>query len=313
MTTVPLPPESQTTGREPQTAGPGPRTTGPAPRAGDSNPSATGPGPRPTGGASLPGDRADGDAPGHSLLARLGKRVLRPGGAELTRVLLARAEITGADVVEFAPGLGRTAREILDRHPRSYLGVEQDPVAVAAVGRVVAGHGTAVLGDAAATGLPDASADVVIGEAMLTMRSDWAKDTVVAEAARLLRPGGRYAIHELGLTPDSLPEPVKTGIRQALARAVKVNARPQTITEWRSLLQAHGLVVERVDTAPMALLRPRRIVADEGPLGALRFVRNLLANPDARRRVLAMRRTFRLHRDHLIAVAVIARKPSPDP
>ncbi|MGS2643052.1 methyltransferase domain-containing protein [Streptosporangium sp. LJ11] len=301
MTTVPPPPPL------------GSRATGPGPRAGDPKPPATGPEPRTAGRASLPGDRADGDAPGHSLLARLGKRVLRPGGAELTRVLLARAGITGADVVELAPGLGRTAREILDRHPRSYLGVEQDPAAVAAAGSVVAGHGSVVLGNAAATGLPDASADVVIGEAMLTMRGDRAKHAVVAEAARLLRPGGRYAVHELGLTPDPLPEAAKTGIRQALARAVKVNARPQTITEWRSLLQAHGLVVERVDTAPMALLRPRRIIADEGPLGALRFIRNLLANPDARRRVLAMRRTFRLHRDHLIAVTVIARKPLPDP
>jgi hypothetical protein len=40
---------------------------------------------------SLPsGDRADDRMQGHWLLARLGKRMLRPGGAELTRELLAR-------------------------------------------------------------------------------------------------------------------------------------------------------------------------------------------------------------------------------
>lgn len=67
-------------------------------------------------------DRGDDAVAGHWLLARLGKRVLRPGGAELTRELLNRAEVTDADVLELAPGLGRTATEILARRPRSYLG-----------------------------------------------------------------------------------------------------------------------------------------------------------------------------------------------
>lgn len=66
-------------------------------------------------------DRGDDAVAGHWLLARLGKRVLRPGGAELTRELLNRAEVTDADVLELAPGLSRTATEILARRPRSYL------------------------------------------------------------------------------------------------------------------------------------------------------------------------------------------------
>ena len=61
----------------------------------------------------------------------------------------------------------------------------------------------------------------------------------------------------------------------------------------------------------MALLQPRRLIADEGFVGALRFAANLLTRPDARRRVLHMRRTFRQHRQHLAAVAVIAHKPDP--
>ena len=38
-------------------------------------------------------------APGHWVLARAGKRVLRPGGAALTRSMLSRAGLAGADVV----------------------------------------------------------------------------------------------------------------------------------------------------------------------------------------------------------------------
>jgi SAM-dependent methyltransferase len=257
--------------------------------------------------------RSDDSVQGHWLLARLGKRVLRPGGVELTRTLLSRAEVADADVLELAPGLGRTATEILARSPRTYTGAEADPDAANTVRGVLAehgaAHGTVRVADAADTGLPDASRDVVIGEAMLTMQGDAAKHAIVAEAARVLRPHGRYAIHELALTPDTVSAEISTEIRQSLARSIKVNARPLTIAEWSQLLTDHGLVIDQVATAPMALLQPRRVIADEGLFGALRFAKNLLLQPDARRRVLGMRHTFRKHRDRLIAVAIVARKP----
>jgi hypothetical protein len=65
-----------------------------------------------------------------------------------------------------------------------------------------------------------------------------------------------------------------------------------------------------VATAPMALLQPRRVIAHEGLFGALRFARNLLLQPVARRRVLLMRGTFRKHREQLTAVAIVAHKPA---
>ena len=136
--------------------------------------------------------------------------------------------------------------------------------------------------DAADTGLPDASSDVVVGEAMLTMQSDKVKHAIIAEAARLLRPGGRYAIHELALTPDGLSDEIKTDIRQALAKSIKVNARPLTLAEWQQMLADHGLLVDHIETAPMALLRPRRVISDEGLRGALRFAKNVLTHGDAR-------------------------------
>lgn len=258
----------------------------------------------------LPGaGRGDESVQGHWLLARLGKRVLRPGGVELTQTLLNHAGLADADVIELAPGLGHTAAEIVARQPRSYRGVDRDPEAVHTVAPIVAAFGDVRTADAAETGLPDASADVVVGEAMLTMQGDDAKAAIVREAVRLLRPGGRYAIHELGLIPDHIAEQVKTDVRQGLARSIKVNARPLTLAEWRQLLIDHGLVIDRVDTAPMALLQPGRLISDEGLGGALRFARNLLTHREARRRVLGMRKTFRAHRANLTAVAIIAHKP----
>lgn len=68
----------------------------------------------------LPGsDLEVSKMPGHWLLDRLGKRVLRPGGLGLTEKLLKSLAINPRDdVAEFARGLGVAARLILERHPR---------------------------------------------------------------------------------------------------------------------------------------------------------------------------------------------------
>lgn len=260
--------------------------------------------------AALPlSGRRDEDLPGHWLLARMGKRVLRPGGLELTRQMLDDAALTGADVVELAPGLGKTAADILAAHPKSYVGVEADPDAVALTEKVVGERGRLVEADAATTGLDAGSSDVVVGEAMLTMQSDRGKDAIIGEAFRVLRPGGRYAIHELALEPDSLTTEQKTEIRQALARSIKVNARPLTEAEWRSRLEQAGFEIAEVRFTRMALLEPRRVIADEGPLRTLKIAANVLRNGDARRRILGMRSVFRKYRDELAAIEIIARKP----
>ena len=78
--------------------------------------------------------------PGHWLLARMGKRVLRPGGLELTRQLLDELTIGQCDnVVEFAPGLGVTARMTLALRPQSYTAIERDLDAAAIVQKYLPG------------------------------------------------------------------------------------------------------------------------------------------------------------------------------
>ena len=132
--------------------------------------------------------------------------------------------------------------------------------------------------------------------------------TIVREACRLLKPGGRYGIHEFCLTPDDLDENSKRAIEHELASVIHHGTRPLTIAEWRCLLESEGFVVEAQDHAPMHLLEPWRIIQDEGMFGALRFAFNLLRNRAARQRVLAMRRVFAAYRDHLAAVMLVGRK-----
>ena len=260
----------------------------------------------------LPGGglRAD-KMPGHWLLARLGKRVLRPGGVAMTQSLLADLTIgQNDDVIELAPGLGLTAALVLAKGPRSYTGIERDRDAAAwTAGRLPAApHVSVLVGSAEDTGLADASTNVVLGEAMLSMAPPEHKRKIMAEAFRTLRPGGRYGIHELSIVPDDIAVGVKQEIEAALSAAIHVGARPLTTSEWCAFLQQAGFTIEKVAHAPMGLLHPARIVADEGLWRALRFTWNVLTNADARRRVFLMRRTFHRHRAHLGAISIVARK-----
>lgn len=248
-------------------------------------------------------------APGHWVLARVGKKVLRPGGLELTLQMLSDAKLTGSRVVEYAPGLGRTASEILAARPASYTGVDKDPVAAKHVRELVGTRGTAINADAADTGLESGSADVVVGEAMLTMQGEKSKKAIISEAVRLLAPGGRYAIHELAVQPDSIDEELHTQIRKDLARAIHVNARPLTCAQWSQLLEECGLTVDSVHTAPMALLDFSRNIRDEGFLQTLRIIRNVLSDRELRERVLGMRKTFRTYQDSMCGVTIVAHKP----
>ncbi len=262
--------------------------------------------------APLPGAALDlAKAPGHWLLARLGKRVLRPGGRHVTGRMLEALDVGPNDVVvELAPGLGATARLALTRGPARYVAVERDRDAAALVERLLRdSRDRCVVGSAAATGLADASATVVYGEAMLSMQTAAQKSAIVREAFRILAPGGRYGIHELGLTPDGIPADVKDEVLRDISAAIRVGARPLTAAEWRAVLEAEGFVVESEARAPMHLLEPRRLIQDEGLAGVVRIAFNVLRNPTARRRVRAMRAAFRKHQHRLCAIALVARKP----
>lgn len=249
--------------------------------------------------------------PGHWLLARLGKRVLRPGGSGLTQSMLASLAVRGQDcVVEFAPGLGHTAQALLQQGPRRYVGVERDADAVRwTQGRLPSSpHIEVIEGTAEKTGLADATADVALGEAILSITTPRQKRAMMQEAYRILRPGGRYGIHELSLVPDDLDDASRQRIAADLSNAIHVGARPLTQSEWIALLQEGGFRIAAVHHAPMRLLEASRMLADEGLAGTLRFCRNLLRDREALQRVLQMRRIFRRHRRNMAAIAIVAIK-----
>lgn len=250
-------------------------------------------------------------AKAHEVLSGVGKKVLRPGGKELTKKMIDALEIKEQDkVVEIAPGMGYTARMCISCCPQTYIGVDcdcksvhhlRDQITSAVINiRFIEGKGDQ-------TTIEDNSKDKVYGEAIMTMHANQAKKRFIREAHRILKDKGWYAIHELALK-DGLSEEDRNEMMTTLAKVMKVNAKPLTISEWSKLLEDEGFTIKKVATNRMLLLQFPRILFDEGIQGIAKIALNILTNKGATKRVFSMRKTFMKYEKNIQAVMIIAEK-----
>ena len=106
--------------------------------------------------------------------------------------------------------------------------------------------------------LPDASVDVVISNCVINLAGD--KSKVLAEAARVLRPGGRFAVSDVIADPG-----MDAATRADMAAYTGCIAGALTEGEFRAALSAAGLTdveireTHRVhDQAASAIVRARK-------------------------------------------------------
>jgi len=251
--------------------------------------------------------------PGYWFLASLGKKVLRPGGIELTRQMLKALDITEEDsVVEYAPGLGITAQLALEKNPRSYLAVERDEAAAQLLNekfRATPETRRCLSADASdPIPLPDASATVIYGESMMTIHTEEEKERIVNEVHRLLKPGGRYAMQELSVTPDDIPADEAEALRRVVMHAVRHLAWPKTTGQWKAFMEDHGFEVIAELRRPALLLEAERLIEDEGEATAFQFVWNVLEDDAIIARVREMRNMFVNNQKNLVGYCIVCRK-----
>jgi arsenite methyltransferase len=136
----------------------------------------------------------------------------------------------GADVLISARRVGPTGKAIGLDMTDEMLDLARANAAEAGVGNV-----EFVKGYIEDIPLPEASVDVVISNCVINLAGD--KHKVLAEAARVLRPGGRFAVSDVIADPD-----MDDATRADMAQWTGCIAGALTEDEFRSALAAAGLV-----------------------------------------------------------------------
>ena len=102
-------------------------------------------------------------------------------------------------------------------------------------------------GDIERIPLPDNSVDVVISNCVINLAAD--KDRVIAEAFRVLRPGGRFAVSDVVIRGEDMPE----AIRRSMKLWVGCIAGALEESSYRAKLTSAGF--DNVDLEPTRIYR----------------------------------------------------------
>jgi hypothetical protein len=239
---------------------------------------------------------------------RLGVWQMQPGGISGSTALIDALDVDAGDrIVDLAPGTGDTGLLATHENVYSWTGVCADAAEAEFVAGMVPSPVTHTqTGTPDRTGLPDECATVVISEGLLAGLAGDAQSAVVEEAARLLRPNGRFGLHELCLRATGLSEPVTAGIRSQLAEPANGSLNPLTEVEWCELLRGAGLDVESIDYEPVALPTSRAVIRHNG----LRRGRQLLRRAGAEGAPgEAAGKMVAAQRGRFAGIVIVARRP----
>lgn len=247
-------------------------------------------------------------APGHEVLAKAGKTVLRPGGLEATRQLLDWADFQpGETVLELAASFGKSAIWLAKRYGVHVVGIERnrESVRIAQENIRQAGlEGQVDVREGNIFNLTDISEtfDYVFAEAILTMQSPSGKAKILEGIQQVLKPQGKFLSHEMLAAGD------KAELNRALSQVIRVNAQPLSVEEWQQACEQAGLTIQQSKTGEMGLLNPKRVIEDEGLFPSLKIAWKVLTQAAIRERVLEMKNTFNQYRNQLGYIAFYASK-----
>jgi SAM-dependent methyltransferase len=151
---------------------------------------------------------------------------------------LALAGAPNATIVDIACGRGGPGLWVAHESGAALIGVDFSPVGIEHAIARAARYAPDVdaryfVADAAATGLPDASADGLICVDAIQLM--WHQEAVIAEASRVLRPGGR-AVFTTWEDDERLPDLAARFESNGL-RVVAVEERPEWMERERRIFE----------------------------------------------------------------------------
>ena len=241
----------------------------------------------------------------HTVLQRVGKTVLRPGGTQGTKKLHSWCEL-GPDgtAIELSSGMGRGGVALAKSTGAHVTLTDIDADRLALVSQIACEQGVDLgLLDTMQLNLrnvdkelDDRHFDTAICEASLSHFPTKEKGAILEG---LSKHADELLLHEIcfrrnDVSPDELQR-----IKLDMSRSLAIGFHPLTIEGWTKLLDESGYEVKQIESGPIHLLNPAAIFQDEGPMRAAKIAWNIATNEDTRSRVLETRRTLKSHENDL--------------
>ncbi len=250
---------------------------------------------------------------GHTFLATLGKKRLRPGGVKGTNFLINNSNINKhSKILEVACNQGTSAINLLKQFKDIKItACDIDPEVLEKAVFNSNKNGVKERVEflvADATNLPfsDNSFDIIINEAMLTMLPIAKKEKAVSEYFRVLKPGGLLLTHDVYLKTEDLK--IQKEVIADLSRQLLLHTNPLTKDNWENLFIKEGFIIYKNLTGKMSLLNPIGLIKDEGFFDAIKLLKRGLSKPN-KKRFKGMFNVFKKHKRNIGFIANISQKP----
>ena len=256
---------------------------------------------------------------GYCLLSAIGKTVFRPGGPGLTSELIRQLDINSRDTIVdigvTTPGgrLSLTTREILAYKPARYIAICHSTKHAKQLAVLLTSHHNSSTDKVIASGhthqlpLADAAMDKLLSEAIMVKQPDEIRRRTLAEIARVLRPGGKFATHEICITDDT-PRHIAQRIQEKIYRAIPAPISYLYARQWVELIEGFGFKVQKLILKPIVFILPHRVIGDETLHGTLKIVYNMVTKPRDGANTLRVLSTIATHWRHMRAIGIVAVK-----
>lgn len=241
----------------------------------------------------------------HTVLQRVGKTVLRPGGTDGTRKIHSWSKLNrDGTAIELSTGMGSGGVALAKATGAHVTLTDMDVSRLEMAAQMACEHDVDLemietiqlnmqnVGEE----LGQRHFDTAIIEASLSHYPTKEKQSILVG---LSTHADELLLHEICFRCDDTSPNNLQHIKQDMSRALAIGFHPLTINDWTAVLDKAGYEVKQVETGPIRILSPVTVLQDEGPKRAAKIAWNIATDASIRSRVVETRRTIKSHQNDI--------------
>lgn len=243
-------------------------------------------------------------------LYKLGKKSIAPGGEELSEKMVELLNITTQDkVVEFAPGIGKTAGMVLKYKPLEYTAIDNNQWVAEHWGKLKEMYSKAFRkGPYWETGKNPESISKTYGENYLIALTEPQQNQLLAEASRISKVGALFGMHEIMIADNEASLRKRNLIEKELSMTLQRPIKLRSKSEWLEMLKKHHFALHAEAQSALQNSKTRTLLKDEDWLRSVKICYKWVADKSNRAHLRNLINIFKKYQQYLQASVLVALK-----